>query len=65
MNFIEGVVSLKEATPFWYEKSIQAMKTRMPAVECNCNENKPAADRLYSNDKRISTGHAAGLRSKH
>ena len=37
----------------------------MPAVECNYHENKHAADRLYSNDEWISTGHAAGLRSKH
>ena len=41
------------------------MKTRMPAVEYNYYENKLAADRLYSNDEWISTGHAAGLRSKH
>ena len=41
------------------------MKTRMPAVECNYHENKLAADRLYNNDEWISTGHAAGLRSKH
>lgn len=41
------------------------MKTRMPAVECNYYENKLAADRLYNNDEWISTGHAAGLRSKH
>ena len=54
-----------EATPFFVQKSIQAMKTRMPAVEYNCYENKPTADRLYSNDEWISTGHAAGLRSKH
>ena len=50
---------------FEYKKSIQAMQTRMPAVECNCYENNHAADRLYSNDEWISTGHAAGLRSKH
>ena len=37
----------------------------MPAVEYNCYEYKPTADRLYSNDEWISTGHAAGLRSKH
>ena len=41
------------------------MKIRMPAVECNYHEKKHAADRLYSNDEWISTGHAAGLRSKH
>ena len=35
----------------------------MPAVECNCNENKHAADRLYRNNKWISTGHAAEMRS--
>ena len=55
----------KEATPFWYKKSIRTMKIRMPAVECNYHENKHAADRLYSNDEWISTGHAARLRSKH
>ena len=48
-----------------YKKSIRTMKIRMPAVECNYHENKLAADRLYSNDEWISTGHAAGLRSKH
>ena len=37
------------------------MKTRMPAVEYNCYEYKPTADRLYNNDEWISTGHAAGL----
>ena len=41
------------------------MKTRMPAVECNCEENKATADRLYRNDERISTGHTTGLRSKY
>lgn len=41
------------------------MRIRMPAVECNYHENKLAADRLYNNDEWISTGHAAGLRSKH
>ena len=41
------------------------MKIRMPAVECNYYENKLTADRLYSNDEWISTGHAVGLRSKH
>ena len=41
------------------------MKTRMLAVECNYYENRLAADRLYNNDEWISTGHAAGLRSKH
>ena len=44
-------MSHEEATPF-YEKSIQAAKARMLAAECTCYK-KHAADRLYSNDKRI------------
>ena len=60
-----GVVSYKRQLLFEYEKSIRAMQTRMPAVEYNCHENKPTADRLYRNDEWISTGHAAGLRGKH
>ena len=59
-----GVVSYKRQLLFEYEKSIRAMQTRMPAVKYNCHENKPTADRLYRNDEWISTGHAAGLRSK-
>ena len=61
----QGVVPLKRDNRFGVQKSIRTMKTRMPAVECNYHENKLAADRLYSNDEWISTGHAAGLRSKH
>ena len=41
------------------------MKTRMPALKCNCHENKLTANRLYSNDKWTLTGHAAELRNKH
>ena len=47
-----------------YTKKHSGYKTRMPAVEYNCYGNKPTADRLYGKDEWISTGHAAGLRSK-
>ena len=33
-----------------YEKSIGAMKARMPVLEYNCYENKPTTDRLDSKD---------------
>lgn len=38
-----------------YEKSIGAMKGRMPVLEYNCYENKPNTDRLYSKGVRWFT----------
>ena len=37
----------------------------MLAVKCSYEENTHTAVRLYHDDERISTGHAAGLRSKY
>ena len=43
----KGVVSLR-SNSFFIQKSIQAMKTRMPAAEYICYENTLTADKLCS-----------------